>query len=401
MSANLRTQNVATTVRSRPRLAGLLACAIGASWSCFVAAGVSGLDPNDQALFEERVYIVQMAEPAALDYTGRPGGVAATRPRDGERFDARSGNVRAYSRELTDTHDATLQSIGAYDRKLYSYRYTFNGFAARLTPIQAQKLRSRKNVVNVWEDSVRYLYTNDSPVFLGLFDAGSGLVSGRDLKGEDIVIGVIDSGITPEHPSFSDTREANRPRLCKSDWAQNSLLGIWLCMRFKNRADTLTYDPPAEWNGQCESGDRFAADLCNNKIIGARYYLDGFLESHALDANEFMSPRDADGHGTHIASTAAGNEVRATLAGTDIDSHQRHGAPCAHRCLQGVLAGARADSRQLQHVRPATCYRGCGRRRRRYHQLFGRQHGYQYQRSGRPRIAGRVRCRRAERRRGG
>jgi subtilisin family serine protease len=211
-----------------------------------------------------------------------------------------------------------LQSIGAYDRKLYSYRYTFNGFAARLTAVQAQKLRSRKNVVNVWEDSVRYLSTSDSPVFLGLFDAGTGLVSESNLRGEDVVIGIIDSGITPEHASFADTREADRPRLCRSEWAENSLLGLWLCMRFRNRDDELVYDSPAGWNGACEPGDRFTETSCNNKIIGARYYLDGFLESHSLDPNEFVSPRDADGHGTHIASTAAGNEVRATLAGTDV-----------------------------------------------------------------------------------
>ena len=294
-----------------------LLCALAAPLAASAAA--PALDGDDLATLEERVYIVQLPEPAALNYAGRPGGVAATRPRDGERFDARASNVRAYSRELTDAHDAMLQSIGAYDRKLYSYRYTFNGFAARLTPIQAQKLRSRKDVLRVWEDAVRYLYTNDSPTFLGLFDAGSGLITNRELRGEDVVIGVIDSGITPEHPSFADTREASRPGLCRSEWAENSLLGIWLCRRFKNRDDELVYDPPADWNGSCESGDRFTADLCNNKIIGARYYPDGFLESFTLDANEFMSPRDADGHGTHIASTAAGNEVRATLAGADVD----------------------------------------------------------------------------------
>ncbi|MFQ5635615.1 MAG: S8 family serine peptidase, partial [Gammaproteobacteria bacterium] len=299
--------------------AGLLSCCVACLWSLSAAAGMPVLTPDDQALFEERVYIVQLAAPAALNYTGRPGGIAATRPARGKRFDARSGNVRAYSRELTEAHDALLRSIGAYERKLYSYRYTFNGFAARLTAVQAQKLRSRKNVLNVWEDSVRYLYTNDSPVFLGLFDADTGLVTGRGLRGEDIVIGVIDSGIAPEHPSFADTEEAPRPRLCRSKWAETSLLGLWLCRRFDVRDDELVYDPPENWNGSCEAGDRFAGDLCNNKIIGARYYLDGFLESHTLDANEFMSPRDADGHGTHIASTAAGNEVRATLAGTDLD----------------------------------------------------------------------------------
>jgi len=299
-----------------------IAAVLGACLVWFAAdaaADVPGLDARDQALFEERVYIVQFDQPAALNYTGRPGGLAATRPRKGKKFDARDANVRAYARELIDAHDDVLQSIGAYDNKLYSYRYTFNGFAARLTPIQAQKLRSRKNIVNVWEDSVRYLYTNDSPVFLGLFDAGDGLVSGLDLKGEDIIIGVIDSGITPEHPSFSDVQEADRPRLCRSEWAKTSVLGIWLCQRFRNRDDTVTFEPPEGWNGRCEAGDNFSTDLCNNKIIGARFYLDGFLASNVLDANEFRSARDADGHGTHIAATAAGIEVRATLADSEVD----------------------------------------------------------------------------------
>lgn len=273
------------------------------------------LNPLGQNRFEERVYIVQLDEPPALAYRGRPGGLAATRPAPGRRFDPESDNVRQYTRKLTGTHDELLRSVGAYATKVYSYRYAFNGFAARLTPVQAQKLRSKKNVLNVWEDQVRYLYTNDSPVFLGLFDSPGGLVADLGLRGDDIIIGIIDSGIVPEHPSFTDRRSADRPRLCESTWAETSLLGLWLCQRFKRKADIVTYPPPTGWNGRCETGERFSADDCNNKIIGARYYIDGFREKYFIDDNEIISPRDADGHGTHIASTAAGNEVQASLAG--------------------------------------------------------------------------------------
>jgi len=284
------------------------------------AVAGSMLNPQDQAPFDESVYIVQFVEPPALTYRGRPDGPAATRPAEGQKFDSQSANVRHYTRTLLDKHDRVLQSVDAYDNKLYSYRYTFNGFAARLTAIQAQKIKSRKDVLNVWEDRVRYLYTNDSAVFLGLYNATAGLTAAKNLTGEDIVIGVIDSGIAPEHPSFADTVEAEKPSLCRSTWAESSLLGLWICHRFKKREDQIVYEPPTGWNGICETGENFTADACGNKIIGARYYVDGFLQTYnEMDSNEFMSPRDADGHGTHIASTAAGTEVRATLAGTEVD----------------------------------------------------------------------------------
>ncbi len=273
-----------------------------------------------QNTFEESVYIVQFIAPPALTFRGQPGGFEATRPAEGQKFNPQSAAVRRYSRALLDKHDRVLQSVGAYANKLYSYRYTFNGFAARLTAVQAQKISSRKDVLHVWKDRVRYLDTNDSPVFLGLYDATAGLTSALNLKGEDVVIGVIDSGIAPEHPSFADTVKAKRPRPCRSAWAESSLLGLWLCHRFKVRDDELVYQPPINWSGTCETGENFTANECNNKIIGARFYADGFIEAYSqMDSNEFMSPRDADGHGTHIASIAAGAEVRATLGGTEID----------------------------------------------------------------------------------
>ncbi|MGI9330363.1 MAG: S8 family serine peptidase [Gammaproteobacteria bacterium] len=288
------------------------------------AESADGYRPLVESLdTEPKVYIVQLDEPPALGYRGGKPGMAKTRPRRGQRFDAADPRVRRYGSYLTTKHDSALRSVGAYQTKLYSYRYAFNGFAARMTPLQAEKLRGQRGVAKVWEDRIRYLNTNDSSRFLGLLNGQDGLRIGEGLTGEDVVIAVIDSGITPEHPSFKDSRSAKKPKICRSSFGENTLVGIWLCTKYRRKEDRLVYDAPVGWTGACEAGDedidRFTTRDCNNKLIGARFYIDGFLERNFLDINEFISPRDADGHGTHIASTAAGNEVRAKIAGQKID----------------------------------------------------------------------------------
>ena len=49
---------------------------------------------------------------------------------------------------------------------------------------------------------MRHAHTDSSPQFLRLTVDGGPYDSGID--GEDVVVGVIDSGIWPEHPSFAD-----------------------------------------------------------------------------------------------------------------------------------------------------------------------------------------------------
>lgn len=279
-----------------------------------MAGGLQGsgrLVPLADAGQAPRLYIVQLDGPPALAGTAwREAGLS--------RPDAHDARTRRHVHRLGRDHDAALRAVGAGSAKLYSYGYAFNGFAAWLTPAQAQKLALRRGVRQVWADRPKYVESNASPTFLGLRSASDGLWARRGLKGEGVVIGVIDSGIAPGHPSFSDTVEARRPRLCRSGWAETSLLGRWLCRRFKKREARLTYTAPVDWRGSCEAGEGFKATDCNHKLIGARWYVDGFLAQYALDANEFLSPRDADGHGTHIASTAAGNRVTATLSGTGV-----------------------------------------------------------------------------------
>ena len=266
---------------------------------------------------DPRVYIVQLRAPAVVDQQIAQQPFAAK---------ASGGNTQAFSKanpaasqyadKLVRDHETVLAKAGPGTRKVYSYKYSLNGFAALMTPAQAHKLESLDEVLKVWEDEIRPLYTNYSPQFLKLFDSDRGLRGPRGLDGEDVVVAVIDSGISPEHPAFKDMREASKPRLCQSNWAKSSLLGKWLCRRFEKAADVLLFEPLDDWAGTCEAGERFAVTDCNNKLLGARYFIDGAETTGAIDGGEFRSARDADGHGTHTASIAAGNRVSASIYGT-------------------------------------------------------------------------------------
>jgi subtilisin family serine protease len=263
-----------------------------------------------------QVYIVELSEDAAANYKGDTPGFAATKPQPGEKLDASAGAVESYSRYLMNKQDQVLTRVNGLAGKIYSYRYALNGFAARLSAEQVARLARDPDVARIWPDTEQRVQASDSSIFLGLDDPSGGLTADLKLRGEDVVIGVIDSGVAPNHPSLGDTEE-RIPRLCTTHWADASWLGVFLCHSVqRNPPRVLMYDPPSGFNGVCQTGEGFGAEDCNNKIVGARYYVDGFLAEHELDPGEFVSPRDADGHGTHISTVAAGNSVTASLFGT-------------------------------------------------------------------------------------
>jgi subtilisin family serine protease len=269
-----------------------------------------------------KVYIVQLKTPAAATVHAR-----AMRPTVGkyipgsgqrsQRFDKNSADIQSHVQRIREEQDRVISRVGAGIEPIYSYRYGLNGFAARMTPQQATSTEHMPEVLRVWEDEVRPLTTNFSADFLGLFDADVGLRGVPGLDGEGVIIGVIDSGIAADHPAMQDTREADRPSACQSAWADASLLGIWLCRRFDQMEDVKVFEAiPDDWNGVCQTGPQFEETSCNNKLIGARYFIDGARATGSIDSGDIISPLDVDGHGTHTATTAAGNRVRATIFGT-------------------------------------------------------------------------------------
>ncbi len=233
-----------------------------------------------------RAYIVQLADQPVVAYTGGVQGLAATRPARGQKIDPNSPAVTRYKAYLTGRHDAALAAVGGAP-KLYSYGYVFNGFAAELSPAQAQRLAQMPGVLSVQKDETRRMDTASTPAFLGL--TGPTGFWATKAKGEGVVIGMIDSGIWPEHPSFSDRTDSN------GNATKDGKLG---------------YQQLPGWNGKCSPGESFAASHCNQKLIGAQFFNAGYGGNAGIKAAfpyEFNSPRDADGHGTHTASTAGGN----------------------------------------------------------------------------------------------
>uniref|UniRef100_A0A6N2N2K5 Uncharacterized protein n=1 Tax=Salix viminalis TaxID=40686 RepID=A0A6N2N2K5_SALVM len=225
------------------------------------------------------VYIVTMVGEPVISYTGGIPGFEATAVESDEKLDATSQLVTSYAQHLEQKHDMLLDSLFDREtyRKLYSYKHLINGFAVHISPEQAETLRRNSAVKSVERDwKVRRLTTH-TPQFLGLPTGVWPTGGGFDRAGEDIVIGFVDSGIFPRHPSFGS-----------------------------HNADP--YGPLPKYRGKCEVDPDTKREFCNGKIIGAQHFAAAAIAAGAFNPSiDFASPMDGDGHGSHTAAIAAGN----------------------------------------------------------------------------------------------
>ena len=135
---------------------------------------LAGVDDPDA----RKVYIVQLRSPSAAVYHStlhKPAATVAVQKTARTRFDKASPAIASYAEKLRAEQDELLMQAAPDARKIYSYLYGFNGFAAEMTAAQAHKLENMPQVLHVWEDEIRPLATNFSPGFLGLFDSDGGL----------------------------------------------------------------------------------------------------------------------------------------------------------------------------------------------------------------------------------
>jgi subtilisin family serine protease len=262
--------------------------------SLFVAAAVAAaallvpVAPATAAVPPHRaLYLVQVEGAPLASYDGGVAGIPSTKPREGTKIDKSAWNYAAYRQFLRTERARVLREAGVdHGRAVAEYTTAFNGFAAALTTTEVAQLRRTRGVLRVWKNEIHNV---DTTGFLGLTGA-TGTWARRfgdpGRAGAGVIVGVIDTGYWPESPSFAPLPEP-RPddEIIQQKWYADGV-------------------------DKCDEGIEREV-TCNNKVIGARYY-----DAVGLGGweGEFTSPRDYDGHGSHTASTAAGNvDVPATI----------------------------------------------------------------------------------------
>ena len=233
---------------------------------------------------------VKLDSPGLAAYRGDRPGLRATSPAvTGRPFAIEGERAKRYLRHVRAEHNrflvaATRAVPGA--QLLYRHELVVGGVTLSVPRSQLQTLQMLDGAVAVEEDRRYEPQTDRSAEIVG---APAAWGSEPSLRGDGVVVGVLDTGIWPEHPSFADEGSYPAPP-----------------------------DPPAGVR-RCEFGGTTSGDAafeCNNKLIGAYKFLDA---SDSLPPGEFDSARDSDGHGTHVAATAVGNsDVAAVVAGRQI-----------------------------------------------------------------------------------
>ncbi|HSG15774.1 MAG TPA: S8 family peptidase [Anaerolineae bacterium] len=258
--------------------------------SISVSASARSNAERADAQGEVKSYVVLLEGLPIVAYDGSVDGYEATKPGKGGKINPNSAHVRKYEKFLESNQKASLAAAGVdQSAKINSYTVALNGYSALLTEDEVKEIEGQDGVVLVMKDEMRQRTTDSSPAFLGLDADGGPWV--RGFNGEGVVVGVIDDGIWPEHPSFAD------------DGSYSVLPGY--------------AGLPCEFGNTAHNPDD-APFTCNNKLLGARQMLSTYRALIGADPDEFDSARDDNGHGTHTASTAAGNAgVTANVLGVE------------------------------------------------------------------------------------
>ena len=238
---------------------------------------------------------------ATASYTGGAGTLKATSPKvTGKKLKANKDAVNAYEAYTSDVSakiTARAQKAAPGLNVRFNYQTAYGGVEASVPANQIGALLKTEGVAAVQQDKLEQPL-DDNTQFIGATAVWPS-VGGQANAASNVIVGVIDTGVWPEHPMLAPG----------SLGAPDG--GLRGC-QFGDGTDVA------------HLGDPFP---CNNKLIGAYAKTATYMAniSPKPDANEFCnastgvcSPRDSEGHGTHTTTTAAGDCVTsATLYGVE------------------------------------------------------------------------------------
>ena len=234
-------------------------------------------DPRSGRKDGKDIYIVELTgSPLALHRV--PGG------RGERKLDAGSEQSLRYVESLMEQQDHTLAAVrgklGRDVAAMHQYTRAFNGVALELTREEAGLVSRISGVRRVQPEVKLRLQSDAGPTGIGAPGIWNGTQTGGlpGTQGEGVVIGIVDSGINMDHPSFADVGG--------DGYDHTNPLGAGNYVGWCNPANP-DYDP---------------ALVCNDKLIGVWSFPDWY-----------GTPEDDIGHGSQLASVAAGNHLNVTV----------------------------------------------------------------------------------------
>jgi subtilisin family serine protease len=254
--------------------------------------------------FKDGRYIVVLAAKAAAAYEGETPGLLATKPQNGRKLDEDSPNYKAYDANLRKTQRDVASQQGVTPSKQFTA--ALNGFTAELTATQAGELSKDARVLAVEPDvqNAPDYTTTDFLKLTGEEGAWATRFGGEENAGKGVVVGVIDSGYAPDNPFLQGEPVQPLSGPAQMGVPYRTPEGRIAMLK----ADGTTFE------GECQkgvgTGAGFDGTLCNSKVVSARYFADSFLQVVKPEnraPQELISPVDVGSHGTHTATTAAGN----------------------------------------------------------------------------------------------
>jgi uncharacterized repeat protein (TIGR01451 family) len=221
------------------------------------------------------------------------GSLAANRAVVSGRIDLKSNDSQAYLAQMAQqqsTFEAAALKAAPKAQVTHRFDVVLGGVSMIVPADKVSEIAKLPGVEAIYPDELLQLDTDNSPQFIGATTAWDES-GGQENAGESVIVGVLDTGIWPEHPSFSDPDPSGKP-----------------------------YSPLASWHGTaCQFGSAIPGDVpftCNNKLVGAARFMATYSALQPVLPGEYLSARDDDGHGTHTSSTAAGNAgVAASIFG--------------------------------------------------------------------------------------
>ncbi len=234
--------------RRTPQRPALLGALVAAVVAVLLGPGAPGVAAPPASGPDDQLYLVALEGPGTA---GLPERTSTT------------------TEDLRTDQDRTLAAVGS-PSPVYRWTTALNGYAVRLDRAQAARLAQVDGVADVERNELRELAGTE----VAASPLRAARPAGNDRGGAGTVVGVVDSGIGPDSPLFAAVPGLGRA--------------------------------PDDYNGICQPGEDWSRDTCNAKLVGARWFVEGFGRDRVRNSAS-LSAHDNEGHGTQVASIAAGN----------------------------------------------------------------------------------------------